>query len=109
MGQLMLKLDKIERDVASLKTKFDEISGKTKILEGVVQGHTTVIDELKASMSEIKSSEQQHGTAIEQLWMFSNDVATKADQRIREIKQAIQGNITKIEQIGVLQPKLIKQ
>lgn len=64
MGQQMSKLDNIERDVASLKFQFEEISGKTKALEVIIQSHSTDMDTMRTSISEIKSDVQQQDTAL---------------------------------------------
>lgn len=41
---------------------------------------------------------EQHDDSFGKLWEFTEEVASNADQRICEIKQAIQENIDKIDQ-----------
>lgn len=99
MGQKLAQLDKIENDVTSLKNQLDSISGRTRELETAKKDHSNSINSLKSSLSVVESSNEKHAASIEQLWTFTNEVASKADQRIKEIKQAIQVNIDDIAQL----------
>lgn len=108
MGRRMLKLDKIERDVDSLKNQFQEIAGRTKALENTIQGHTSEVKSLKSSITETTSKIEKQATEIEDLWTYTQDIASKADQRIREIKQAIQENIDKIGKLGDVKAEINK-
>lgn len=108
MGQSISKLDNIERDVAALKGQFAEISGRTKVMEGLIQGHTADIQDIKASIAENTTNFERHDTSLDSLWTYTDDIASKADQRIREIKEAIQENINKIEQIGDIKAEINK-
>lgn len=96
----MSQLDKIEKDVVSLRTQIEGISAKTKDLETAIQIHSTDINAIRSSLADTTSNVDQNDASLEKLWAFSEEVASKADQRIHEIKQAIQENIDKIEQIG---------
>lgn len=106
MGQRISKLDNIERDVASLKKQFEAISGRTKAMEDLVQGHTADVKSLKSSLTGVSSDIERHNADIEALTALTNEVASKADQRIREIKHAIQENIDKIEQLGDIKAEI---
>lgn len=106
MGIRLAKLDNIERDVAALKDQFKGISDRTKTLEGIIHNHSSDITSMKTSLSELKSSTERYDSAVESLWTYSDDIASKADQRIKEIKQAIQENINKIENIGDIKAEI---
>lgn len=102
MSQRMAKLDKIEKNVDTLKTQMTEVVTRTRDLEGAVKNHATDINT-------IKSETAKQDTSIKDLWTFSNDVASKADQRVRELKEAIQENINKLERIGDVKGQIKEQ
>lgn len=109
MNQKMSQLDKIEKDVGSLRKEIEGISTRTKGLENALQSHSTDIDTLKSSLTEVTSDIKENEASLERLWAFSEEVASKADQRIHEIKQAIQENIDKIENIGDIKAAINKE
>lgn len=100
MGQKLSQLDKIESDVGSLRTKIEGISTRTKDLEIALQNHSMDIKSVKSSLLEITTNLKQSDTSLAKLWTFTEDVASKTDQRVRELKHAIQDNIDSIGQIG---------
>lgn len=109
MGRRMDKLDNIERDVVTLKTQMNEVVTRTRDLEGVVKDHSGDINAMKSTLSNVQASSAKHDKSIEDLWTFSNEAASKADQRVRELKQAIQGNIDKLNQIGDVKEEIKRQ
>lgn len=100
MSQRMSQLDKIEKDVGSLKNQIEGISAKTKSLESALQNHSTDITSVKSSLSDITSDIKQQDASLEKLWAFTEEVASNTNQRVCKIKHAIQDNIDKIAQIG---------
>lgn len=100
MGKRMAQLDKIERDVTSLKTQMETVSKRTEQLENVVRNHTSDINSVKSDIAGIKSSIEKQNESVEQLWNYAEELAAKTDQRVRELKQAIQENINKIGQFA---------
>lgn len=109
MGEQISKLDKIEKDVASLSIQLGGIVGRTGDLEGVTQDHSRDINSLKSDLSQIKSVTDKYDTSFTDLWSFANDIASKADQRIKEIKAAIQENIDRLDAIGNVKEEIRKQ
>lgn len=109
MGKRMTQLDKIERDVESLKIKMETISTKTEQLESTVQGHTKDINSMKSAINEVKSSIKKHDESLAQLWSYAEDIAAKTDQRVRDIKQAIQGNIDQISRFANIKKDITKE
>lgn len=109
MGKKMDQLDKIERDVGSLRLQMDGISHRTKGLEELTQSHSKGISDFQSSVSEIKTSLQQHDSTLDELWTYTEEIAGKADQRIREIKAAIQENIDKISHLENIKEELKRE
>lgn len=109
MGKRMNQLDKIERDVESLKNQMGTVSKKTEHLENCIQNHYTDINYLKSAVGEIKTSIKKHDESVAKLWTFVGDIATKTDQRVREIKQAIQENINQIGQLANIKTDIRKE
>lgn len=105
----MDKLDKIEKDVAALKVQMGAVSGKIHDLENTTQSHSTDIDSIKSTISETKSTLEGKCESLERLWSFAQETATKADQRIKEIKEAIQENIDKIGQFDAFKKNFQKE
>lgn len=109
MGERISKLDKIEKDVSTLNSQLSGIVSRTSDLEVSVQDHSKDITSLKSDLSKIQSSTDEYDTSFKDLWTFTNDIATKADQRIKEIKKAIQENIDKLDTIGDVKKEIKRQ
>lgn len=109
MSKRLSQLDKIERDVGSLKSQIDGISSKTRDLERALKDHSTDIDSLKTSLSETTSKINDYDSSIEKLWAYTDEIASKADQRVRELKEAVQENIDRIGQIGDVKATIKKE
>lgn len=109
MSTRMAKLDTIERDVATLKTQMNEVVTRTRNLEAIVRNHSDDIKTFKTTISGLQATNAKHDSSIEELWSFSNNVATKADQRVKELKEAIQENIYRLDAIGDVKAEVRKQ
>lgn len=99
MSKRMDKFENIEKEVGSLKSKVDLVSGRTKDLNDVTQGLSEDVNSMKSNISSVKSAIRKHDSSLEQLSSHTNEIASMTDQRIREIKQVIGETIDRIGKV----------